>query len=232
MQIVPSFSIPSEFKKFMFVMFIGKTTSKKYPFILMELEKFQNFTALIDGQTWHIVGFSNTLDDLRGMRDLKYYTENLTNVFIYKDGFLWEESPHSLDNVIACALKATHMSDTCVYCCEKDYRSKEQLDHPLRVSISLGEKFDRMLCFIAGQEYVKPKFVHIKGAWLTNPCHEVRSFYNFNPYNHIENGTDLLEAYKALALKGNHMVFYCPFFKPENFNCEFVDEYFAKGDNN
>lgn len=202
------FVIPNEYNDYKYVAFISQTSSQKYDLILYTIKQYPNIEFLSKNKLWHIVGFQDTLDDIKGLFNLLQYTEGLKNVYFYNNGVLTTSLRHYIGQVMNCLQNTIKLKNTSLYCQEISNDTKEKIDNPLSFSINLTENNTT-------------KFKHIQAVKQIFPCNKI-SKYNFNPY---ENKDNIKEAYLAYALKTNPgIVNHCPLFNINNYSCEFIEE--------
>lgn len=206
------FVIPSEFSKYKYVVFVAKTTSQKYEFILYTISEQPKIEILINNKLWHIIGFENNIEDFKKFANLLHFTDGLTNVHIYHEGLLLHRHiSYKVQNILECIQNALKVSHRTLYCSDIVLKSKEDLDKPTSFSIDLELQFS-----------TENKFKHIKNARQTFPCHQISNYY-FNPY--IYETEDIKDAYVSYALKKDpFIVQHCPFFDANLYNCVFKDE--------
>jgi hypothetical protein len=203
-----------EFNKFKYILIIGKTTSKKYVFILNEIKKFHNKDVILDKHLYHIVGFTNSIQDLRGLYNLLFDTHNLTNISLYVDGQR-EETFNSLSKIktlIDCALKASQVNNREIYCSEeyiKDLNSSNMQN--IRNAFTQENE---------------PPIKHVNQLIIDSPCHCL-SYYYFDIEKAKKKNWDIKEYLKATILKHQPELFECPYFDLEKFDWEIIDEYRA-----
>jgi hypothetical protein len=202
-----STNIPSEFNSFKYVMLIAETKSKKLPIILIEIDKLSHQIVNINGDTWYIVGFRDNADDFFKLASLVDLTSSLTNVVLFRNGIRIKTREYGFAKVLECAMRANQCKNTSIYCNNYITIEKETF-RALGLTIVLGQKKE-------------PKIKKIEHAKVVNPCSLVSIGYSLKPYE-IENH---LERFNALVAKENIIIFDCPFFKIENFSCNFIEEY-------
>ncbi len=209
-------NIPTELENFEYVVFVAKTSSQKYDFILYTIRKQFSVDVYFNNKLWHVVGFSNTVEDLFNLSNLLDFTDGLKNIYTYHRGLLTNSLKHGLYRIKDCMVNALKVKDSSNYCCEKIITSKEKFDNPwfmgsgVNINITVDKK-----------EPIN-KFIHIDGVEQIFPCHQITNNY-FNPYEYKE--SDLKDMYLSYALKKSRFeVNYCPFFNLNNYKCNFRDE--------
>lgn len=213
-------TIPEEFKGFEYVVFVAKTSSQKYDFILYTVRKQFNIDVYISNKLWHVVGFSNTVEDMINLSNLLDFTEGLKNVYTYHKGLLTDSFKHGLYRIKDCMINALKVKDSVNYCCEKIITKKDKFNNPWGMEIGINININME------KEEDKNKFIHLEGVEQVFPCHNISNNY-FNPYEYKE--SDLKEMYLSYALKKDqYTTKHCPFFNINRYSCTFIDEIIIK----
>lgn len=209
------FVIPEEYNDYKYVVFIAKTTSQKYEFILYTIRKQSNIEITIKNKLWHIVGFKDTVDDFINFANLLQYSEGLKNIHIYKDKILVSNINYKIQNILDCLQNTQKIKNTNLYCNEISKKLKDKFDNPWIIKSSFE-------FVIKTTEEKNINIQEIKGAEQIFPCHKINNDY-FNPYDYKE--SELQDMYLTYALKKDpYTVNLCPLFDITKYSCKFVDE--------
>ncbi|WP_456479594.1 hypothetical protein [Nautilia sp.] len=201
------------FQNFEYIALIAKTSSVKYPAILIEISKYPNKKINIENKTYHIVGFEKKVSDLVGLVNLIKLTQGLKGAFFYKKGLLFEPNIYEFEAIVKCASVAQNVSN-CANFCKK-------------IQINYYEDFfssHRDFVIRITDEKPQSKLKKINKVIQTFPCKHIDKYYkpdNFNPYLYKDS---LKESFLSYIFENNSEILECPFFNIERYKCEFAEE--------